>query len=372
MEQLVTLLDRINGFDTRCRRLPRKLREWQAYRELRQTITEFQEILPLLTDLSRDCVKKRHWMEVQEVCSVQLTMEGEMFKMRELLDTNLVVHKDAIEDICDSAEKQAQIEAKLADVRHKWGGAEFDLVTWRNREIYILSGYGQIMEDLEESQLTLQTMLSMRHVTPFRDSVAFTLTQLSEISDTLELWVKVQTLWCSLESVFTSGDIAKQMPQDAKKFSKIDKDWAKLMTRAEETRNVVAASSNEVLRNSLPLLHFELEKCQKSLEGYLEQKRSKFPRFYFVSNLVLLQILSQGSDPLSIQPYYEKIFDAIDRVVHDRGNVRSISHILNIMGKTKEEITLLTPVNADGNIEDWCVGLWSRVWDTYDGASICA
>jgi dynein heavy chain, axonemal len=37
------------------------------------------------------------------------------------------------------------------------------------------------------------------------------LTELSDTAETLELWVKVQLLWTSLESVFMGGDIAKQV-----------------------------------------------------------------------------------------------------------------------------------------------------------------
>jgi dynein heavy chain len=69
-----------------------------------------------------------------------------------------------------------------------------------------------VIEELEEAQLQIQTLLSIRHVAPFRGDVQRFLTQLSDTSDTLEMWVKVQMLWTSLESVFLGGDIAKQMP----------------------------------------------------------------------------------------------------------------------------------------------------------------
>lgn len=353
VEQLPLMVDRISSFDLRCKKLPKKLKEWSAYHELRQNITAFQEALPLLQDLSRDCMKQRHWSQIMEITGVAFQLEGDLFKLRTLLDANLLEHKEEVEDVCDASEKQAGIEAKLIDLNHHWNLVEFEFGRWRNRDVPILKAYGGIVEDLEESQLALQTMLSMRHVTPFREETQLKLTTLSDTSDFLELWAKVQMLWMSLESVFTGGDIAKQMPLEAKKFLKIDKDWAKLMFKAEETKNVVQCCGNELLRNTLPILFSELEKCQKSLEGYLEQKRGKFPRFYFVSNPVLLQILSQGSDPLAVQPYYEKVFDSIDRVTHDSDDVKSILRFSTIVKGETEDLAFVTPVIAQGNIEDW-------------------
>eukprot|EP01042_Synura_sphagnicola_P000006 gene6-7_t len=357
--------DAMTTYDARCKKLPRRLRDWIAYEEVRTKISSFQILLPLLSEMSKPSIKSRHWEEINALCvttgAKPMPYNDVGFRFSHVLESNVSAFKDEIEEICDGADKQLQIERKLNDLREMWAGAMFEFAIWKNREVPVLKAFGLVIEELEEAQLQLQTLLSVRHVAPFREDVQKFLSQLSDTSDTLELWVKVQLLWTSLESVFLGGDIAKQMPLEAKKFAKVNKDWEKLMHRASESKLVVQCCGNELLRNTLPALYSELEKCQKSLEGYLEQKRSKFPRFYFVSNPVLLVILSQGSDALQMQPYYEKVFDSIDRVVHSKADRALITHVQSIIGNTKETVTLNKAVKTQGNIEEWLVELEAEV-----------
>ena len=53
------------------------------------------------------------------------------------------------------------------------------------------------------------------------------------------------------------------------------------------------------------------------------------------------------------QPYYEKVFDSIGRVVHSKADRSQIVEIQSAIGSAIETIVMDTPVKAVGNIEDW-------------------
>merc|ERR1719272_2033930 len=112
------------------------------------------------------------------------------------------------------------------------------------------------------------------------------------------------------------------------------------MIKSAEVKLVVPSCQNDMLKQMLPVLSSGLETCQKSLESYLEGKRNKFPRFYFTSDPVLLKVLSQGSDPESIQDDFEKLFDAISRVTFHKIDRKKIVQIKSVAGNAQEVVDL--------------------------------
>lgn len=96
----------------------------------------------------------------------------------------------------------------------------------------------------------------------------------------------------------------------------------------------------------------ELKVCEKALMDYLDSKRKAFPRFYFVSVNDLLDILSNGNNPMKINKHSPKIFQAVEFFHMKEDGERPLVEGMK-SGVGVEEVKLIEPLKLTGKVESY-------------------
>lgn len=326
---------------------------------LKDRTADFKLKVPTILELGNPAMKDRHWEKIFKALR-QPWYPGIVFTLENLIAYDVLDMKELVGEVSAAASGEAQIEASLMKIKHGWDQMQFICLSHREqKDVFILGGLEDILTLLEDNQVTLQTMMGSRFIMGVKDDVDRWNKRLSLLSETLDEWITCQRGWMYLETIFCAEDIQKQLPVEAQKFALVDRNWKAVMVRTNVDPSVIRSveGGNELL-DQFRMSNRILEEIQKSLEDYLETKRMGFPRFYFLSNDELLEILSQTRDPRAVQPHLGKCFDAMKSIRFDDKATKSgaASNVVNAMVSGEGEIVEFPSlVTAQGPVEMWLV-----------------
>lgn len=195
-----------------------------------------------------------------------------------------------------------------------WENVVFEVQPYKQTGTYIIKVPEEINQQLDDHIVLTQSMSFSPYKKQFEERIAAWETRLQITQEVIDEWTNCQRSWLYLEPIFVSEDILRQLPVEGKRFATMEKIWRKVMKIAHGQPNVITLCPDSRILNNLRECNNLLEQVQKGLSEYLETKRQAFPRFFFLSDDELLEILSQAKNPTAVQPHLKKCFENIAKV----------------------------------------------------------
>uniref|UniRef100_A0A8B9EVG3 Dynein axonemal heavy chain 1 n=1 Tax=Anser cygnoides TaxID=8845 RepID=A0A8B9EVG3_ANSCY len=298
--------------------------------EFRDKIEEFRLYIPLIQGLHNPGMRKRHWEMLSEAINIDIKLEPDL-TLRRCLDMNLLDHIESITKVV------------LNKMENEWSSVSFTVSLYKDTGTFILKNTDEASQLLDDHIVMIQSMSFSPFKKAFEDRMNTWENKLKMTQDVLEEWLKCQCSWLYLEPIFRSEDIKRQLPVESERYHAMDMDWRIIM------KNVMSLCPDPALLENLQKCNKLLELVQKRLSEYLETKRGAFPRFYFLSDDELLEILSQTKDPTAVQPHLRKCFENIAQVGKFQEDLQ-ITHMYSAEG---EEVKLFAPIYPTDSVEDW-------------------
>lgn len=344
-----------------CGMLEKNLPKNEIVPRLKTVCEEFKEKLPILQCLRSPDLKPRHWLKIEQILERKL-FGVENLSLYTFEDANAFEgeNANAIQEISGQASGEARLEDSLKKVDTVWKTQELLVTTHREvRDVYIVAGTDELQTVLDESNIAITTIAASRHIGTLKSRVDEWVRQLELLGKTLEEWLACQQSWIYLEAIFSAPDIQRQLPHEAKMFTVVDKNWKEIMRHVAKYPLALPAMTQNGYLDIMKKNNALLEEITRCLEVYLELKRVAFPRFYFLSNDELLEILAQTKNPHAVQPHLRKCFDAIARIEfgfkegEKKGEKVQTNDILCMVSPEGEKVQFNRGLKARGSVEDW-------------------
>ncbi|XP_073518216.1 cytoplasmic dynein 2 heavy chain 1 isoform X2 [Phyllobates terribilis] len=322
--------------------------------KLQTEIDRYKMVVPVLKYVRGEHLSQDHWLDLFRLLGLPKGTTLEKLLFGDLLKVADVIISKASElkDLNIRAQGEITIREALRELDIWGAGAVFTLTDYEDsqkRTIKLIKDWKDIVNQVGDNRCLLQSLKDSPYYRGFEDKVSIWEKKLAELDEYLQNLNQIQRKWVYLEPIFGRG----ALPREEARFNRVDEDFRSIMSDIKRDNRVTMLTSRVGIRNSLITILDQLQRCQKSLNEFLEEKRSAFPRFYFIGDDDLLEILGQATNPAVIQSHLKKLFAGVNSVEFDK----DFKHITAMRSLEGEVVPLKNKVLVSSDVEVWLSSL---------------
>ncbi|XP_063807614.1 cytoplasmic dynein 2 heavy chain 1 isoform X2 [Pseudophryne corroboree] len=322
--------------------------------KLQTEIDRYKMVVPVLKYVRGEHLSQDHWLDLFRLLGLPKGTTLEKLLFVDLLKVSDVIISKALElkELNSRAQGEITIREALRELDIWGAGSVFTLTDYEDsqrRTIKLIKDWKDIVNQVGDNRCLLQSLKDSPYYKGFEDKVSVWERKLAELDEYLQNLNQIQRKWVYLEPIFGRG----ALPREEARFNRVDEDFRSIMSDIQRDNRVTMLTSRVGIRNSLITILDQLQRCQKSLNEFLEEKRSAFPRFYFIGDDDLLEILGQSTNPTVIQSHLKKLFAGVNSVDFDEG----FKHIIAMKSLEGEVVPLKNKVLVSTDVEVWLSNL---------------
>ncbi|KAF1791084.1 P-loop containing nucleoside triphosphate hydrolase [Phytophthora cactorum] len=304
--------------------------------------TNVKRAMPTLKLCRGEPFKDDHWTQLFRKLGFPRGVEKNNLIVQHFIDVFPVLELPAtlqfVKVLHARAQGEVTIRDALQELRAWTETAELALLAHEHdgRRVAIIKDWKDLTLALGDNQSLLASLKESQFFKPFE--VEAMLTHLNII----------QRKWVFLEPIFSKG----ALPSEQSRFRRVDEEFTDIMGSVERDPKLFNLADELMfpqLVERLTTMVDQLERCQKALADFLEEKRSRMPRFYFIGDEDLLEILGQAQNPAVIQSHLKKLYQGVYRVEFSEKQ----DQIVAMLSSAGERVELHTPVAVTSNVEEW-------------------
>ncbi|KAI1853296.1 hypothetical protein JX266_002002 [Neoarthrinium moseri] len=342
----------IDGLIKMTKDMPSRMRQYAAFDHIQTILRQCLKANSILSDLKSDAIKERHWEKIWKELKPGKRYSQVSTTLRDVWDLNLVASEVIIRGVIQQAVGEMALERSLKEIKETWENYSLDLTNYQNKCRLIRSEcYDDMNTKSGENLNNLQGMKISPHYKAFEQEAASWEARMNELGVLLDVFQKVQQKWVYLEGVFTgNADIKHLLPHESQRFQKHNGSFNNIMKAVTKKPMVLEVLRIRDIQSNLEKVLEGLGAVASGLEQYLEKERASFPRFYFVGNEDLLEMIGNSNDTMRITKHFKKMFAGINSLIMDDNGI-----ISGFTSKEGEVVTLKKEISLVKvpRINDW-------------------